>query len=532
MNGILLARADFWRRLNPELHVCDESWMDRHSAATQSATAPHVITSDAVDVIKNRMRSDGYATTAPRWTIDIEMLAVAALRLRAAGIPPSFIIVYDETWALGADAARVMGPVSGGNLPTLDTLCFIVDPADACGFSPHRDRVPDDWKARHAEEAFSTVASTFRADGEARYSTIWVALRDATVDNSCLYFIPKFADPGFFADAQSARRAYGASSDGGAAPISSSRATASSSASPAASSASAAAAVTTAASAAAARPDDAEDVLASNPMHCAMFGSGRGGNTAFQNVRAAPLRAGHASIHTHRTIHWGSAPSAHGAALAAPRVSLSFAFSDPSFEPPYLVAEKKRTLLPFPRFKLRLALASAQIINYSSLAPSDPAGWRAVRGLLRPAAPAPQGGEAVARDDADDAAVELASLRTMHALFLAEVGRFERGYRSEIARKYLAAAQDFGARRSAALTRASASAAASAAVSALAERDEAIAAEEVEEEEDAALEDALAAMLEADEACGGGEFHDDYDVMEREDHEDSVGERTTKRPRY
>ena len=118
----------------------------------------------------------------------------------------------------------------------------------------------------------------------------------------------------------------------------------------------------------------------------------------------------------------------------------------------------------------------------------------------------------------------------MHALFLAEVGRFERGYRSEIARKYLAAAQDFGARRSAALARASASASASAAAPLLAPHSAPSA--EMDEEEDAALEDALAAMLEADEACGGGEFHDDYDVMEREDHEDGVDERDAKRPRH
>ena len=427
MDESTLSTADFWRRLNPELHVCDESWMDRYSAATRGSSAAHVVTSDEVTGIKKRMDSDGYATTAPCWSIDMETLATAALRLRAAGIPPSFIIVYDETWALGAEAARVMGPVSGGNLPTLDTLCFIVDPADACGFSPHRDRVPDDWKARHADEAFRTVASTFRAGGEARYSTIWIALRDATVDNSCLYFIPAFADPGYyFDDAKNVRRAHGSASDGGTAASSSMASASSSSFAATSSSASAAAAATTTVAAAGINVPAAngakgvvasEDALALNPMHRALFGSGTAGNTAFQNVRAAPLRAGHASIHTHRTIHWGSAPSVHGAALSAPRVSLSFAFSDPLFEPPYLVAEKKRALLPFPRFKLRLALASAQIINYSSLAPSDPAGWRAVRGLLRPAAPAPeaqageaQAGEAVPRDDAADAAAELASL--------------------------------------------------------------------------------------------------------------------------
>ena len=465
MDRAELASLAFWRKLNPELHVCDAKFMAHH-AASEASRAP-VVPRDDVGDIKERMRSDGYATigAASAWSVNLETLATAALRLRAAGIPPSFIIVYDEVWKLGADAARLMGPVSGGNLPTLDTLCFVVDPRDGCGFSPHRDRVPDDWRVRG--DAFRTIASTFRSGGEARYSTLWIALSEASVDNSCLHFIPRFADPGYLDDAEGAEEAELEVEDDGAAEV--------------------------------------DAALANNPMHRVFFGKDAHakGNATFQHIRAAPLQAGAASIHTHRTIHWGSA--GRPTSRAAPRVSLSFVFSDPAFEPPYLAdatdEDDGAALLPFPRFALRLALASAQIINYSSLAPSDPAGWRAVRGKLR------CGSEG--DDERGDAAVELSSLRTMHAFFLAEAHRFEEAYRAEIAKKYLAAVLNFGA----------------GALGGAASMN--VGGEEEEEEEDGdddALEDALSAMLDADAAGGGGVFHDDFDVMDREDRESELAE--------
>lgn len=61
-----------------------------------------------------------------------------------------------------------------------------VDPNKGhAGFSPHRDRQPPD------------AAATFRPDGSAMYSTCWVALTDAVPDNSCLYVLPRHADPGY-----------------------------------------------------------------------------------------------------------------------------------------------------------------------------------------------------------------------------------------------------------------------------------------------------------------------------------------------
>ena len=43
------------------------------------------------------------------------------------------------------------------------------------------------------------IAASFQPDGSPRYATAWVALSDATPDNSCLYCIPAHADPGYHA---------------------------------------------------------------------------------------------------------------------------------------------------------------------------------------------------------------------------------------------------------------------------------------------------------------------------------------------
>eukprot|EP01043_Picozoa_sp_COSAG02_P038106 COSAG02_NODE_2914_length_7755_cov_1036.500000_3_plen_148_part_00 len=124
---------------------------------------------------------------------------------------------------------------------------------------------------------------------------------------------------------------------------------------------------------------------------------------SYQHIRAVALEPGGASIHTHRAIHWGST-GRHGSDVSiyfcpalqrqenihatdatvypvisdlvgklcgyqvSPRISMSFSFADPKFEPPYISATG---VLPFPSLELRVALMSAQLINYSSLGGTD-----------------------------------------------------------------------------------------------------------------------------------------------------------------
>lgn len=85
----------------------------------------------------------------------------------------------------------------------------------------------------------------------------------------------------------------------------------------------------------------------------------------YQRVRALPCSPGEAVVFSHRTLHWGSRADDDA---PEPRVSLSFACSDSSFEGPYLVdsAAPRSTIggLCIPTFSARLVLFAAQQIAY------------------------------------------------------------------------------------------------------------------------------------------------------------------------
>ena len=99
--------------------------------------------------------------------------------------------------------------------------------------------------------------------------------------------------------------------------------------------------------------DQAED--AEDPL-LAVF---RSSDAAVQAVRACPLKPGGCLIFTHRAMHWGSAGQAQ---CADPRISLSFGFTDPTFEAPYF--KRPSVSLPFPKVGTRVALACGQLIGY------------------------------------------------------------------------------------------------------------------------------------------------------------------------
>ena len=95
------------------------------------------------------------------------------------------------------------------------------------------------------------------------------------------------------------------------------------------------------------------------------------GKETFQHIRPVPLLAGACTLHTHRVIHWGSAPkprSRLAGRTPRARVALSCAFSTPDFEPPYIKARHAGGQKAAPdrhlSFPMRLALSGAQVVNY------------------------------------------------------------------------------------------------------------------------------------------------------------------------
>ena len=112
----------------------------------------------------------------------MELLETAVLRLVALGHAPSAITMFDEAWEIGASLENSL-TVATGNVSSGDTVAFLVTPTMHVFTGPHRDKPLAD-------------ASSFRSDGSPMFVTAWLALNDATVDNSCLYFVPADRDPG------------------------------------------------------------------------------------------------------------------------------------------------------------------------------------------------------------------------------------------------------------------------------------------------------------------------------------------------
>jgi hypothetical protein len=234
--------------------------------------------------------------------------------------PAPFVFLFDEAWELAA--ASSSGVMSGSTLASnrfhFDLLAWHVsgdsegDSGRGGGFSPHRDRQPDD------------VASSFSPEGDAKFVTHWVALSEAAPDNSCLYVIPKDIDPGYLGGDGEEVGGDGAGDGGG---------------------------------------DDAAESAACAPLHRALSSK-----ESFQRVRAFPRKPGQGVLFTHRVAHWGSARDPD--TLLGPRIAVSFVCSDPSFEAPYLlgsdrwISDETGELERAPPFGDRLLLVCAQLLAY------------------------------------------------------------------------------------------------------------------------------------------------------------------------
>ena len=136
--------------------------------------------------------------------------------------------------------------------------------------------------------------------GMAKYVTMWMALSDATPENSCLYVIPAADDPGYY--------------DG-----------------------------------------DNVDESKPDPLQTALTSK-----VDYQNIRALPRKAGESVVFTHRILHWGSKGNKR---CKLPRIALSFVVSAEDFEKPY-IDPTFLTESSMPQFQIRLLLVCAQLIIY------------------------------------------------------------------------------------------------------------------------------------------------------------------------
>ena len=222
--------SDYWSNLMPHLSVLKKT-------ASKTSTSTSTPTSTTIDHTR-RLLNEGYFTTQLNLPPTLPAkLAQGITQLRNAGWPASFILMYDEAWELSNSASQIMSNLTT-NTNNGDMLAWDIDPnRDEAGFSPHRDRQPIDITS-----SFHTNADT-GLPSMPKYSTAWIALTNATPENSCLYVVPKEYDPGYMTG----------------------------------------------------------DVDAMDPLQRCLPNK-----NGYQNIMALPVNAGSGVFFSHRILHWGS----------------------------------------------------------------------------------------------------------------------------------------------------------------------------------------------------------------------------------
>mmetsp|Transcript_19000 Transcript_19000/g.36272 ORF Transcript_19000/g.36272 Transcript_19000/m.36272 type:complete len:500 (+) Transcript_19000:120-1619(+) len=180
-----ISKASYWQSVCPELHVDDKAKFQ------PSASQPLKLSGLRQAEIQKQILEEGFVHIKAEELLfkglpPMENLARSIVRLMQHGWPASFFSMYDEAWAITNQVSRIM-ELATGNRCNMDLLAWYIDPnSDQAGFSPHRDRQPDDSPA------------SFRQDGTPMYSTCWIPFTDACPDNSCLHMLPRAHDPGYF----------------------------------------------------------------------------------------------------------------------------------------------------------------------------------------------------------------------------------------------------------------------------------------------------------------------------------------------
>lgn len=156
--------AGYWRALNPRLSIGADAQEDRETVPL----APSVR-----EKLLRGFREQGYFQTGPFLAQAlVERMKECVEVLKREDWPPVFAFVYDEFWgvtrspSLDELLSRLLGQ---GYRQTCHVWVYYVRPVHgAGGWPPHVDG------SSHMDRL-----------------TVWIPLSDATLDNGCMYLVPK-----------------------------------------------------------------------------------------------------------------------------------------------------------------------------------------------------------------------------------------------------------------------------------------------------------------------------------------------------
>lgn len=127
---------------------------------------------------------NGFAVHPPDETFQktiCPLLEAAINQLTSAGWPPVFVFVFDELWTY---IAQYVQPAMGA---VLGPACLL-EPSIYCWALGCRSRAGASFNLPHRDYPH---AEAFDARGRPAIMNVWVPLTPATLDNGCMYVLPK-----------------------------------------------------------------------------------------------------------------------------------------------------------------------------------------------------------------------------------------------------------------------------------------------------------------------------------------------------
>jgi hypothetical protein len=154
---------NYWQHLNPELAIEGQDSIPEHQPIDTQSQAD----------LRQRFANQGYIQVPPLLSPErVDPMQTCVSVLRAAGWPPVFAFVYDRFWQIWRSPSLVglFSHILGTDYrQTFHVWTHYVPARDgAAGWPPHMDGYQEHGKL-----------------------TVWIPLSDATLNNGCIYVIPK-----------------------------------------------------------------------------------------------------------------------------------------------------------------------------------------------------------------------------------------------------------------------------------------------------------------------------------------------------
>jgi hypothetical protein len=162
----------YWRKLNPDMAICGEK-------SAVPATIPAVDPSVVEKPLRMLFTSGYFELPAIVSGPTLEHMRRCFDVIREEGWPTGFVFIYDEFWRAfrGSVLARFLTGALGEGYRQLPYIWGHYVPPNSHGWRPHVDGPPFLGKL-----------------------TVWLALTDATLENGCMYVLPRNSQTEKFTD--------------------------------------------------------------------------------------------------------------------------------------------------------------------------------------------------------------------------------------------------------------------------------------------------------------------------------------------